>query len=94
MDVNSIGPLNGGQPVQRSTNASAPQPSESRPVSPKDELDITSVDSAANAAELDSAFRAERIAQIQQEIADGTYETTERLEAAVDRMLDSLLAEE
>lgn len=35
--------------------------------------------------------RAERLARIQREIAAGTYETPEKLEAAIDRMLGTTL---
>jgi hypothetical protein len=34
-----------------------------------------------------SAFRAKRLAAIREEIESGTYETTERLEAALSRFL-------
>ena len=34
---------------------------------------------------------AERLARIQREIAAGTYETPEKLEAAIDRMLGTTL---
>lgn len=93
MEVNNIGPASGGQPIQRTDLAPESTPAEPRPVAPQDQLDISSVGSTNTQVELESEFRAQRIAQIQQEIAAGIYETPEKLEAAVDRMLDSLRTE-
>ena len=95
MDVNSIGPTSGGLPIRKVSQAMPLQrPLEARPVSPKDELRLSSVSSPEAAkAELEGAFRAQRLTQIQQQIANGTYETSEKLDAAVDRMLERLMAE-
>jgi negative regulator of flagellin synthesis FlgM len=93
MEVNNIGPTNGGQPIQRTDLAAESTPAEPRPVAPQDQLEISSVDSTNTQVELESEFRAQRISQIQQEIAAGVYETPEKLDAAVDRMLDRLLNE-
>lgn len=94
MEVNGLGPVNGGQPVQKtSQTAAAAQAAEARPTAPKDELEISSTNSAATEVDLQAEFRAQRIAQIQQEIAAGTYETSDKLETAVDRLMESLLAE-
>jgi len=93
MEVNGIGPISTAQPVRRAAPPPASQPPhEPRPVSPKDQLEISSVN-AASPADLQSEFRAQRIAQIQQQIADGTYETADRLDATVDRLLTRLLSE-
>ncbi len=94
MDVNGIGPISGGQPIRRvSQPVEQQQPEEARPVSPKDELELSSVDSASAEVELQNQFRAQRLEQIRQEIEAGTYETPEKLDAAVNRMLEELLAE-
>ena len=95
MEVNSIGPISGSQPIHKAAQPATPPPAaEARPTSPVDELELTSVNSAApGEIDLQGEFRAQRIAQIQQQIADGTYETPEKLDMAVDRMLESLLAE-
>lgn len=94
MDVNSIGPVSGSQPVRNATKPATPPPAvEARPTSPTDELELTSVSGPATTIELQTEFQMQRIAQIQQQIADGTYETPEKLDKAVDRMLESLLAE-
>ena len=92
MDVNGVGSTSGGLPIRKVSEAMpAQKPVEARPVSPKDELQLSSVSSPETAkAELEGAFRAQRLAQIQQQIADGTYDIPEKLEAAVDRMLERL----
>lgn len=93
MEVNNIGPANGGQPIQRTDLAAESTPAEPRPVAPQDQVEISSVGSTNTQVDLESEFRAQRIAQIQQEISAGIYETPEKLDAAVDRMLDKLLNE-
>lgn len=94
MEVNSIGPIGGSQPVRKVAQPATPPPAvEARPTSPTDELELTSVNPAVGEVDLKSEFQSQRIKQIQQQIADGTYETPQKLNIAVDRMLESLLAE-
>ena len=95
MDVNGIGPVSGSQPVRKAAQSATPPPApEARPTSPTDELELTSVNSAApSQVDLKAEFQSQRIVQIQQQIADGTYESPEKLDIAVDMMLESLLAE-
>ena len=92
MDVNGVGSTSGGLPVRKVSDATpSEKPIEARPVSPKDELQLSSVNSPEAAkVELEDAFRAQRIAQIQQQIADGTYDTPEKMDAAIDRMMERL----
>ena len=97
MEVSGPGNVNGGQPVQRTSQTTAAQSAETQsaeagPTAPKDELEISSTNSAAGEVDLQAEFRAQRLAQIQQEIAAGTYETSDKLETAVDRLMESLLA--
>lgn len=94
MDVSGIGPIGGGQPVRRVEQPIEPPASpEARPVSPTDELELSAVDSAAAEVQLQTQFRAHRLEQIRQQIESGSYETPEKLDAAVNRMLEELLAE-
>ena len=99
MDVSSLGPVSGGSPIRRTapptaaSSSGTPAVNEDRPVSPTDELELSSVNSTSNQADIEGEFRAQRLAVIQQQIADGTYETPQKLDAAVDRMLDQLLGE-
>ncbi|MEL6105716.1 MAG: flagellar biosynthesis anti-sigma factor FlgM [Planctomycetota bacterium] len=59
---------------------------------PVDQLDL-SESSAANGVEnqqeiAGEGIRFERVAELRRQIADGTYDTPERLDAALDRFLD------
>ncbi len=94
MDVRNIGALGGSQAIRTVSSAAPFQPTaEARPISPKDELQLSSASTISSPKDVESAFRSQRLAQIQQQIADGTYETPEKLERAVDRLLERLLAE-
>lgn len=99
MEVNSLGPVSGGSPIRRTTQPTAasspgsPAVNEARPVSPTDELELSSVDPTANRVDIEGEFRAQRLAVIQEQIANGTYETPQKLSVAVDQMLDQLLGE-
>ena len=61
---------------------------------PVDQLDLTGAATAANRLDESGAIagggeiRIDRVAEIRRQIAEGTYETEARLEAAVERMLD------
>jgi negative regulator of flagellin synthesis FlgM len=58
-----------------------------------DQLDISAAAQAASLAEGTqpaSDIRADLVARLRGEIAAGTYETTEKLDAAISRLLDTL----
>ncbi|MGD9128116.1 MAG: flagellar biosynthesis anti-sigma factor FlgM, partial [Planctomycetia bacterium] len=83
-------PIN--RPHTRMTKPSAPQEG-SQPASIQDELNLSAeaqkigeISNVENSGEI----RMDRVNQIRQQIADGTYETEEKLEAAIDRFLDLL----
>lgn len=90
----AAGPTN-----RTSTNqtSSTPKPdSAPRPTSaPVDQLDLSS---ASGVNRLDSTgsvsgsgeIRLDRVADIRRQIADGSYETPEKLDAALDRLLDQI----
>lgn len=76
-------------PPQRSTESTA------RPSStPVDQLDLSSTISSANrlqpASEIAGGgeIRIERVAELRRQIASGNYETADKLDAALDRLLD------
>ena len=56
-----------------------------------DQLDISAEAQAASRSADVSEVRTARIAEIKAQIAEGTYETPEKLDAAVSRMLDELV---
>jgi negative regulator of flagellin synthesis FlgM len=62
----------------------------STPTAPRgaDQVDISAA--AEQALGADSSFRAALVARIRGEIASGTYETADKLGAAVDSLLDEI----
>lgn len=93
MDVTSAGSVTGPgaiRPVQPSSVA----PVNAAPVTgleaPRDEVEISSAARLLEQARIDPRVRAERLAEIQAAIANGTYETPAKLEAAVERLLDEV----
>lgn len=54
---------------------------------PVDQLDISA---EAQAMQNTSGIRTERVAELKEQIATGRYETAEKIEVAVERMLDEI----
>lgn len=75
-----------GPQAARPANAQAPRPS----AAPKDQLDISAAGEAAASASESGEVRSDLVARVRNEIAAGTYETPEKLDAALDRLLDQL----
>ena len=91
MDVNGLNSLSSSFPIHPNRPAAAPRPtSESKPVSPTDAVEISTAGRMLDNATRTSEFRTERLAQIKAAIDAGTYDTPEKFEAALSRMLDSL----
>ena len=57
---------------------------------PVDQLDISAEAQMLTKSQSTSGFRADRVADIRSEIAQGKYETAEKLDAAVARLLDEI----
>lgn len=88
MDVTGLGG------VGRTNPAYTPRPTpETRPAAahntfaPQDEVEISSAGRALESLGKTSELRQQRISQIQQAIADGTYDTDEKFQAALDKLL-------
>lgn len=64
------------------------------PISPRDEVDISSIGKMMHDASQTPGIRQERLAQIKAAIDAGAYETPEKLEMALSRMLEQLKSEE
>ncbi len=68
--------------------------SQARSAEPVDQLDLTNSATATNRLDGSAAIagngeiRIDRVAEIRRQIAEGTYETAERLDTAVERLLD------
>lgn len=98
MDVNGTSSISGSLPINKQispSNINTEKTPASKPISsPQDELEISSAGRMLDEMTNDSEMRAERLAQIKAAIDDGTYETDEKLDAALSRLLDQFNATE
>ncbi|WP_197994998.1 flagellar biosynthesis anti-sigma factor FlgM [Gimesia panareensis] len=94
MDVNGTSSISGSLPISKQTgpsNTNINKTPDSKPISsPQDKLEISSAGRMLDEMTNNSDMRAERLAQIKAAIDDGTYETDEKLEAALGRLLDQI----
>ncbi len=91
MDVRGIGSVPGNVPIRPTTNPPATRdPAVGKPQLPRDELQISAAGKMLEQASQNSDVRQERLAQIKAAIENGTYDTDEKLEAALGRMFDSM----
>jgi flagellar biosynthesis anti-sigma factor FlgM len=95
MDVRGVGSVSGAGSVRPS--AAVPSTREAaapvRPQRPSDELQISPAGKLLDQLSQNSDVRQERLARIREAIANGTYDTDEKLEAALSRMFDAVEAE-
>ena len=88
--IHGAQPIN--QPHARMTKPQAtPESSNAGPI--RDELQLSAeAQKIGEATSIDNAgeMRMDRVNEIRQQIADGTYETEEKLDAALDRFIDML----
>lgn len=89
MDVNGVGGVGRAIPVSGARPATGIEsPASADALAPQDEVQISSEARKLDELSRTSAMRQERIEQIRQEIADGSYDTPEKLDAAMDKFLD------
>lgn len=62
----------------------------SNTAAPSDQLDISAAALEAIEAQETGEIRADLVARVRNEIASGTYETAEKLDAALDKLLDEI----
>lgn len=80
--------VHGPQSVNAPHRAQPQQPAAgASPAAAADQLDISSEANFVSRARDLPEVRADRVAQIRQAIADGTYETGDKLNVALDRLL-------
>lgn len=95
MDVNGIQPTGGSSPINPLKGPTEVKPGEAASaLAPQDEVQISSVGKMLDDISRTPGIREERIAQIKAEIEAGTYDTPEKLELALSRMLDQIAAED
>jgi flagellar biosynthesis anti-sigma factor FlgM len=91
MDVRGVGSSLGPVPVRTGGISQAAKPQAGgKPVSPTDELEISATGKMLDQLSQNPDVRQERIAAIKAAIANGTYDTDAKLEAALAKMFDSL----
>lgn len=89
MDVSGINSVSRPLPISQPRPAvELEQTSSANVLSPQDEVDISPAGKMLDNLSRTSSLRDERLAQIKAAIADGTYETPEKLEGALNRLLE------
>lgn len=96
MQINGLQHLQAAQSLTGSQRSSAAARTESAPQTgtplPVDELDLSAEAQAISgmqAAEASGDIRWEKVNALRQAIADGSYETSERISGALDNFLDA-----
>ncbi|ADV63156.1 Anti-sigma-28 factor FlgM family protein [Isosphaera pallida ATCC 43644] len=92
MEIHGAGGLQGPQPI---TPRLAAQPAETTAPAatsqvPRDQVEISSLGQILEGIHRLPEIRFERVEEIRRQIAEGNYETPEKLEIALDRLLDEL----
>jgi negative regulator of flagellin synthesis FlgM len=89
--------MNDIPPIQSSGQVAStvsPRSTAAKPTSPEyetgDQLEISETGQILSSLSADPSIRADRVAQIRQAIADGTYETQDKLDVTIDRLMDVL----
>lgn len=91
MDVRGLSSARPMSPVNRPEVTSAPvETAPSGPTSPRDEVEISAVGKLLDDASRTPGIREQRLAEIKAAIEAGTYETPEKLELALNRMVEQL----
>ena len=92
MQVHGPSQVHGPHGLQGPHYNRTPGTQQAKPTSgPAAQLDISAAAEAAIQAAESGDIRADLVAQVRQQIAQGTYETPEKLDAALNRLLDDIL---
>lgn len=91
MQIHGPGHVHGPHPVNTPHRTHPAQAAEqSRATGAADELDISDAARALSQAREIPEIRQDRVAEIRSQIEAGIYETDEKMEAAVERLLDEI----
>ena len=91
MQIQGSSSVHGVHGINSPHRASRPQPTQpSQPVQQADQLDISHEAELASQLHDVPEIRADRVAELRAQIQAGTYETPEKLDVALDRLLDEL----
>lgn len=90
MQIYGPSQLHGAQSINAPHVQRIATPQVNRPSAPADQLDISQAgELAARLSEIPD-IRSDRVASIRAAIANGTYETAQKLDTAVSRLLDEI----
>ncbi len=92
MEIYGAGGPNGPQPIYprlADFTVDASQAAQAGSV-PRDQVEISPLGQMLDSIAQIPDIRHERVEEIRQQIAEGTYETPEKLELALDRLLDEM----
>ena len=91
MEINGLGHVDGAQPIRSPHRAEAIEPrTTTDSVFGADEIDISSEAEMISKINDLPEMRTDRVAEIRAEIDAGVYETSEKLDVAVGRLLDEI----
>ena len=91
MDVRGIGSVPGATPIRPAGQPSAaPSAGVAKPQFPRDELQLSAAGKMLDQLSQNPDIRQERLAQIKAAIENGTYDTDEKLEAALSKMFNTM----
>ena len=96
MAVNGPGSVQNSFPIKPTQSTSTPpvqKSTETKPIATNDELEISSTGKMLEHLNQSSEVRAERLAQIEAAIEAGEYETPEKLEIALKKMIAEVESE-
>ncbi|HEX8342833.1 MAG TPA: flagellar biosynthesis anti-sigma factor FlgM [Tepidisphaeraceae bacterium] len=91
--MSNINPLSGNSPVYRTTPSKPAASSaavEGKPAARGDRVELSNMSELMGKLKTNDV-RMDKVAEIKAQIAAGTYETDEKLQAAADKMLDDVL---
>lgn len=91
MQIDGISQVHGSQPIRQPHMSPADMaPRVASPAAGGDQLEISEVANRLQQVHDLPDIRADRVAELRAAIANGTYETSQRLDQAVERLLDEL----
>jgi negative regulator of flagellin synthesis FlgM len=94
MSVTGPGAVQGGIPIRHAPAAQpSARPADAPSMIPRDELEISTVGRMLQELQQTGMVRAERLAKIKAAIEAGEYETPQKLEAALTKLLAEVRAE-
>ena len=94
MEVTGPGSVHSSFPIRQFRDAAGPSQTPAQPAAPQDEVEISPVAKKLESLSQMPDVREARLAQIRSAIEAGDYETSEKLEIAVDRLLDNILSDD